>query len=67
MENKNEFQDLSLDEMLSELHELMGDDLPQVDVEPDEELKELLDLPDLDISPVTVKDVELSVKNQRLF
>ena len=59
MENKNEFQDLSLDEMLSELHDLVGDDVPGVDVEPDEELQQLLDLPELTITPVVVKEAEL--------
>ena len=43
MENNNELQDLNLDEMLNELHNLMGDDVPGVEVEPDEELQQLLD------------------------
>ena len=42
MENKNDLQDLSLDEMLSELHDLVGEEIPDVEVEPDEELQELL-------------------------
>ena len=40
MENKNELQDIDLDEMLSELHELVDADVP--DVELDEELKKLV-------------------------
>ena len=58
MENKNESQDMNLDHILSELHDIMDNDVP--DVEPDEELKELLDLPELTITPVTVDTRDLS-------
>ena len=58
MENKNESQDMNLDDILSELHDIMDNDVP--DVEPDEELKELLDLPELTITPVTVDTRDLS-------
>ncbi len=60
MENNNEIQDLNLDEMLSELHDLVGEDIPDLDMEPDEELQKLLDLPELTITPVVVKAPELS-------
>ena len=60
MENKNEFQDVTLDEMLSELHGLVDENIPEVEVEPDEELQQLLNLPELTITPVVVKDMELS-------
>ena len=33
MENKNEFQDINLDEMLSELHELVDVDVPEVELD----------------------------------
>jgi len=56
MENKNDLQDLNLDEMLSQLHDLVDDDVPEV--EPDEELQQLLDLPELTITPVVVKEPE---------
>ncbi len=59
MENKNEPQDMNLDDILSELHDIVGTDVPDVDVEPDEELKELLDLPDLTITPVVVKETDI--------
>ena len=58
MENKNEFQDINLDEMLSELHELVDVDVPEVEL--DEELQKLLDLPELDITPVEVRSPEIS-------
>lgn len=58
MENKNELQDLNLDEMLSELQDLVGEDVPEV--EPDEELQQLLDLPELTITPVVVKEASLT-------
>ena len=54
MDNK-ETQELDLDELLSELHDLTDEAEQDVNVEADEELKELLDLPDLDITPVVVK------------
>ena len=53
MDNKNELQDFDLDEILNEFH-----DLPQeaeTEVEPDEELDALMHLPELTITPVTVK------------
>ncbi len=57
MENKNELQDVNLDDILSELHDIVDDDVPEV--EPDEELKELLDLPELTITPVVVKETDI--------
>lgn len=54
MDNK-ETQELDLDELLSELHDLTDEAEQDVNVEADEELKELLELPDLDITPVEVK------------
>lgn len=60
MENKNELQGSNLDEMLSQLRDLVEEDIPGVDVEPDEELQQLLDLPELTITPVVVKEVDLS-------
>ena len=54
MEEKNqELQEL--DEMLSELHDLV-EDVPEV--EPDEELQQLLDLPEITVTPVVVKAPE---------
>ena len=57
MENKNELQDMNLDDILSELHDIVDNDMPEV--EPDEELKELLDLPELTITPVVVKETDI--------
>ena len=58
MENKNELQDLNLDEMLSELHELVDENVA-AEVEPDEELQKLLDLPELTITPVVVRSSQM--------
>lgn len=57
MDNKNELQDMNLDDILSELHDIVGDDVPEV--EPDEELKELLGMPELTITPVVVKETDI--------
>lgn len=57
MENKNELQDMNLDDILSELHDIVGDDVPEV--EPDEELQELLGMPELTITPVVVKETDI--------
>ena len=51
MENNNELQEL--DDILSELHDLVQEDVPEV--EPDAELQELLDLPEITVTPVVVK------------
>lgn len=51
MENNKELQEL--DEMLSELHDIVQEEVPEV--EPDEELRELLDLPEITVTPVVVK------------
>ena len=53
MDNKHEVQDFDLDDILNEFHE----NEPEVsaEVEADEELKELLDMPQLTITPVVVK------------
>ena len=56
MENNNELQEL--DNILNEFHDIMHTDLPEV--EPDRELQELLDLPEITVTPVVVKDPELS-------
>ena len=53
MDNNKESQEFDLDDLLSEFSNL---DLPEAEVEPDEELKDLLDLPKLTITPVVVKD-----------
>ena len=57
MENKNEFQELNLDELLTELHDIVEEDLPEV--EPDEELQELLDLPEISVTPVVIRETEI--------
>jgi len=54
MENNKELQEL--DDMLNELHDLVQEDVPEVD--PDEELQELLDLPEITVTPVVVKEPE---------
>ena len=53
MDEKNEVQDFDLDDILSEFHETESDETPEV--EPDEELEELLQMPQLTITPVVVK------------
>ena len=57
MESKNELQDVNLDDILSELHDIVGDEVPEV--EPDAELQELLDLPEITITPVVVKETDI--------
>lgn len=57
MENKNELQDMNLDDILSELHDIVDNDVPEV--EPDEELQELLDMPEITITPVVVKETDI--------
>jgi len=57
MENKNELQDMNLDDILSELHDIVDEDMPEV--EPDAELQELLDMPELTITPVVVKETDI--------
>ena len=54
MENNKELQEL--DDILSEMHDLVQDEVP--DVEPDEELLGLLDLPEITVTPVVVRDPE---------
>ena len=54
MENNKELQEL--DDMLHELQDLMQEDVPEVD--PDEELLELLDLPEITVTPVVVREPE---------
>ena len=56
MDNKIETQEFDLDDILNEFH-----DIPEAetaDVEPDEELENLLHMPELTITPVTVKEPE---------
>ncbi len=60
MENNNELQEL--DDMLSQLHDLV-EDVPEV--EPDEELQELLDLPEITVTPVVVKTPEIPELTQQ--
>lgn len=55
MENNKELQEL--DSILNEFHDIMEADLP--DVEPDKELQELLDLPEITVTPVVVKEPEI--------
>jgi len=56
MDNKNEVQDFDLDDILSEFHET--DTEEPVEVEADEELEQLLHMPQLTITPVVVKTSE---------
>ena len=56
LESTDELQDL--DDMLSELHNIVLEDVPEV--EPDAELQELLDLPAITITPVVVKEPVLA-------
>lgn len=66
MDNVNESQEFSLDDILSEFQ-----DIPEPaaeDVEPDEELQELLQLPELTITPVVVKEpAAVSMEETRRF
>ena len=43
MENNKELQDMNLDEILTELHDIVDENVPEV--EPDQELQELLEVP----------------------
>ena len=56
MDNNNEVQDFDLDDILSEFHDT--DSETPVEVEADEELEELLHMPQLTITPVVVKTSE---------
>ena len=58
MDNKNEVQDFDLDDILTEFHET--DTEEPVEVEADEELEQLLHMPQLTITPVVVKTSETS-------
>ena len=55
MENNKELQEL--DDILNELHDLVQEDVPEV--EPDEELQKLLELPEISMTPVVVKEPEM--------
>ncbi|MBQ3192856.1 MAG: hypothetical protein IJB59_04730 [Oscillospiraceae bacterium] len=57
MDNKNENQEFDLDEILNEFHDLSPEET--ADVEPDAELAALLQMPELTITPVVVKEPEL--------
>ena len=59
MDNKEELQEFDLDDILNEFHDTPDEEI--VEVEPDEELEELLQLPQLTITPVTVKEPEVLV------
>lgn len=56
MDNKNEVQDFDLDDILNEFHE--QDTEAPAEVEADDELKKLLQMPQLTITPVVVKTSE---------
>ena len=56
MDNKEELQEFDLDDILNEFQD--SPDAEAVEVEPDEELEKLLQLPQLTITPVTVKEPE---------
>ncbi len=56
MENNNELQDFELDDILKEFRE--NDAGEPAEVEPDEELESLLQMPQLTITPVVVRTVE---------
>lgn len=58
MENKTELesQEFDLDEILNEFSDIPAEET--ADVEPDEELEELLQMPELSITPVVVKEPE---------
>ena len=66
MDNKNESQEFDLDDILNEFHDLPGEKAEEadpaleseIDPELDAKLEELLHLPELDISPVTVREPE---------
>lgn len=58
MDNNKETQEFDLDDILNEFHELPQEEVPEV--EPDEELDALLNMPELTITPVVVKEPELS-------
>ena len=58
MDNNKEIQEFDLDDILNEFHELPQEEVPEV--EPDEELDALLNMPELTITPVVVKEPELS-------
>ena len=55
MENKD-LSEFSLDDILNEFHNTTD---PEIEVEPDQELKELLDLPELTVTPVEIKAPEI--------
>lgn len=57
MDKQNELQEFDLDDILNEFHDEPEALAPEV--EPDEELEALLQLPELTITPVTVKEPEL--------
>lgn len=56
MDNKHEVQDFDLDDILNEFHET--DTEAPVEVEADEELEQLLHMPQLTITPVVVRTSE---------
>ena len=58
MENNNELQDLNLDDLLTELHDMVESELPEV--EPDKELQDLLDLPQISVTPVVIRETDIA-------
>ena len=58
MDNNKENQEFDLDEILNEFHDLT-EEPENAEVEPDEELEQLLQMPQLTITPVVVKEPEL--------
>ncbi len=57
MDKQNETQEFDLDEILNEFHETEAE-APE-GVEPDQELEELLNLPELTITPVVIKQTDI--------
>ena len=60
LENNNDVQEFDLDDILNEFHEFTEE--APAEVEPDEELAELLQMPDLTITPVVVKESDLAAE-----
>ena len=60
MDNKNEVQneEFDLDDILNEFHDIPAE--AAEDVEPDEELEELLHMPELTITPVVIKETDIA-------
>ncbi len=57
MDKQNETQEFDLDEILNEFHETEAE-APE-EVEPDQELEELLNMPELTITPVVIRQTDI--------